>query len=173
MMIRVPRRLLGPPRDDRGFVIPYTTFVDNCGRPDFRIIDHTRVSVCLTQRRCGACGEPMGKHLHFIGGPPCVENGIFYDPPIHKECAEFAIQMCPHLARSKGRYAPTPTAPEGATLAVPPTVVEEKAEWFALMHTTDYTFGMSRDNMVVIRAKMPWLDVTRWRDGALLRETET
>lgn len=41
------------------------------------------------------------------------------------------------------------------------------------MHTTDYTFGMSRDNMVVIRAKMPWLDVTRWRDGALLRETET
>jgi hypothetical protein len=165
----IPPRLQRRPRDKRGYVIPYNQFIDANGEPDFRTIDGPRQKRALRLRLCAMCGEQMGKHIFFVGGPLCVEHGDFYDGPMHKECAIYALQTCPHLARSKGKYAePGPRGPlgEGYKLVIGEIATEEKVEWFALMHGTKYDFGRTETGMLVIRAKLPWIEVERWRDGA-------
>jgi hypothetical protein len=171
-MTDIPSRLARRPLDPRGFVIPYSQFIDADGKPNFRIMDDGRVRECLRRRLCSLCGEPMGRHIFFIGGPLCVANGMFHDPAMHKECAEYALQACPHLARSKGRYGPVPDSiPGGARLIVGVMGSDQKAERFAIMHTSDYSATRTADGMPLIIAKRPWLDVAYWRDGQPIGES--
>jgi hypothetical protein len=164
-MSEIPFRLARRPRDDRGYAVPFAQFVKPDGKPDFRVMDHKRVGKVLRARRCGLCGEPMRKDVWFIGGPKCVEHGYFYDPPMHEECARYAIQTCPHLARSKGKYAPVPDSIEGAGLVIQGAMDTKKAEWFGLMKATGYTHGTTADGMMYVKAELPWVSVERWRDG--------
>jgi hypothetical protein len=172
-MIEPPARLRSRPRDARGFVIPWTQFIRKDGTPDFRVLDHERVGRALRIRLCSMCRGSMGRHIFFIGGPLCVANGYFYDPPMHRECALYALQTCPHLARAKGRYVEPATVAQAigaeARLIVG-DMAPEKAEWFGLMHTTDYTFGRDAKGMLIIKAKLPWLDVERWRSGEMFHD---
>jgi hypothetical protein len=120
------------------------------------------------------CGQLLGKHLFFIGGPLCVVNRLFLDPPMHKECAIFALQVCPHLASHKGRFS-TRALPEGDfAVTVSELASDEKCEWFALMHTGSYDFGRTSptDPKLMIRAG-EWFDVEKWRDGAPMRSITT
>src|SRR5215203_4621477 len=115
----IPLRLSRRPRDRRGYVIPFAQFIDRHGQPQFAAMDDALVRRCLDHRLCGLCGEPMGGHIFFIGGPLSTASGYFYDPPMHRDCATFALRTCPHLARAKGRYGPIPDAAElGATITV-------------------------------------------------------
>jgi hypothetical protein len=163
----IPRRMVTRPRDVRGFPIPYVQFIATNGEPDFRILDHGAVLRCLTGRRCALCGLPMGRHVYFIGGPLCEANGFFYDPPMHKDCAEFALRACPHIARIKGRYrAEEPDLGDKlGAIIVKGAMPDRKAEWFSLMHCTSFTFGRDNTGMIMVRAVLPWLDVQRWQDG--------
>jgi hypothetical protein len=164
--VPVPPRLASRPRDRRGYVVPYAQFVDRDGVPQFQVMDDVQVQNCLTRRCCGLCGQPMGKHIYFIGGDLCVRNGFFHDPPMHRECAEYALRACPHLARVKGRYGPIPEI-EGGVVVVG-AVSTIKVETFALMHGSAFTWSRDRTGMVLIKAALPWLDVSWWRNGELV-----
>jgi hypothetical protein len=167
----IPFRLSRRPLDGRGFVIPFTQFIKPDGTPDFRVMDDERTSKAVRRRLCSLCGEKMRRNVYFVGGPKCVENGFFYDPPMHRECAVYALQACPHLARAKGKYAPVPDRIEGAGLLIQGEMDTEKAEWFGLMQSAGYTSSRTDTGMIVIKADMPWLSVERWRDGSLMAET--
>lgn len=162
----LPDRLKLRPRDARGYVIPFVQFIYPGGKPDFRVLDNEKVDHVLRTRKCALCGEPMGRHIFFLGGPPCVENGYFYDPPMHRECALHSLMTCPHLARSKGKYsAPiVDDAPANVKIVVSDIKIE-KPDWFALMHARDYTFSKMQSGMTTVRAKLPWIEVLRFRDG--------
>jgi hypothetical protein len=168
----LPRRLLARPRDAHGFPITYVTLLDNDGKPDFRIVDEAKLAHCLRARLCGVCGQLLGRHLFFIGGPLCVASRLFLDPPMHRECAIFALQACPHLANAKSRFS-TRGLPEGEfTVTASAIASDEKCEWFALMHTGSYTFGRtsSTDPKLMIKAG-EWFSVEKWRDGAPMQST--
>ena len=165
-MADIPFRLARRPRDARGYVIPFAQFIKPDGTPDFRVMDEALTSKALRRRLCGLCGEPMRKDVWFIGGPKCVEYGCFYDPPMHRECAVYALETCPHLARSKGKYSPVPDRIEGAAVMIQGAMDDKKAEWFGLMRSTGYTFSRADSGMHLITAELPWLSVERWRDGA-------
>ena len=169
-MTGIPFRLSRRPLDARGFVVPFTQFIKPDGTPDFRVMDDERTSKAVRRRLCSLCGEKMRKNVFFIGGPKCVDNGFFYDPPMHKECALYALQTCPHLARAKGKYAPVPDRIEGSSLLIQGEMDTVKAEWFGLMQSTGYTSGRTDTGMIAIKAEMPWVSVERWRDGALIAE---
>jgi hypothetical protein len=154
--------MLARPRDRRGYPITFVTLVDKDGVPDFRTVDQERLAKCIRNRLCGMCGERLGKHIHFVGGPLCVENGLFIDPPMHRECAVYALKTCPHLASSKGRFAPVGN---GHGLHVIEIASDEKAPWFALMHTTGYGLVQHISGTMLIKAARPWISVERWRDG--------
>jgi hypothetical protein len=166
----IPARMLRRPQDARGLPIPFSQFIRADGTPDFRVLDVMKVRQCVSQRRCGMCGEIMGRHIFFIGGPLCVANGVFNDPPMHRECAVFALAACAHLNRTKGKYNTAAPLPTDAVTMVATLCSDEKAEHFALMHSTGYQVGRGSDGMIYIRANLPWLDVELWRDGAPMRQ---
>lgn len=98
--VEMPRRLQRRPKDRRGYPIPYVVMIDKNGRPHFTINDGRRVEKCVHGKRCGLCGERLErKAFWFVGGERCFGlNGAFIDPPMHEECARYALQVCPFLA---------------------------------------------------------------------------
>jgi hypothetical protein len=128
------------------------------------VLDDMRVVQCLNGRRCALCGSLMGRHIHFIGGPACVANRLFHDPPMHRDCAVFALSTCPHMATPKGKYGKAPL-PAGA-IAVSDLARAVKSDWFALLHTDFYSWERNpEDHMIYVEASA-WIDVQRWYNGA-------
>jgi hypothetical protein len=163
----VPPRLARRPVDARGFPIPFVQFVRADGKADFRILDHGKTEHCLRLRLCALCGEPLGAHVFFVGGDGCFQFGQFTDPPMHRDCALFALLTCPHLATAKGRYAPLANLPDEPGLKVVlHDVSPVKADRFALMHGKRYTYAFERGRGMIVRAVLPWIDVRWFRDGA-------
>jgi hypothetical protein len=86
--------------------IPYSTFVGPDGAPDFKVVDEKLRRKCMVEGLCALCGKPLTKNLIvFIGGPKCVESRTFFDPAVHKECALYAVKVCPYLSDADWDYA--------------------------------------------------------------------
>jgi hypothetical protein len=164
-MAAIPPRLARRPRDRRGYPIPFSNWVAADGTPDFRVLDQERVGSCVRHRLCSLCGDVMGGLVAFIGGPGCVAAGQFYDPPMHRDCAMFAIMTCPHLATSKGRYS------DAERLPVEPGFrfhardhAPDKADCFALMGAKQYVGRYLPGEGYLITARLPWTYIRWYRD---------
>ncbi len=164
MSENIPARLARRPRDRRGYVIPFAQFIDKSGEPQFKIMDDELVTRCLNYRLCGLCGEQMGRHVFFIGGDLCVANGFFYDPPMHKECAEYALRTCPHIVHTIGKYGRIPD-PEPLGAGRLGVGAMGAASRFALLHGERYTYRRDQGGMMLIRAELPWQEVTWFEHG--------
>jgi hypothetical protein len=105
MMIPIPDRMRDLPRDARGFPIPFIVMRDRDGRPHFTINDEARRRFVLENDRCAICNFPLNRGRWYVGGPACAfhKRGAYLDPPMHRECAHYALQVCPYLAAP--RYA--------------------------------------------------------------------
>lgn len=101
----IPARVAALQRDARGLPIPYTVLIDSTGKPDFRVIDPLKWQRAVRCRVCGICGEPLGSRVAFVGGPSSITNRLFTDLPMHRECATYALQVCPFLAAPTFAYA--------------------------------------------------------------------
>jgi hypothetical protein len=100
--VPLPRRMMGLPRDDRGWIVPW--FVDwRDGQPVFPAFDPAkfRRAVNRNDRRCWVCGEKLGRTLVFVVGPMCVINRVTSEPPCHRDCADYSMQVCPFLANPR------------------------------------------------------------------------
>jgi hypothetical protein len=81
-----------------GYPVPwFVAEVD--GKYDFRIADRNKFSVAVNKKRCWICGQKMGAYSAFPIGPMCSINRVISEPPSHKECAEFAVKVCPFLVQ--------------------------------------------------------------------------
>ena len=54
----IPRRMLGLPRDERGFVVPWFAWHDDTGRPHISILDQEKWCEAVDRDRCWLCGQP-------------------------------------------------------------------------------------------------------------------
>lgn len=163
--IPVPPRLSRRPKDERGYPIPALVFIDDAGKPDFRITDHAKWLRACAQRTCALCGEPMGRHLAFVGGPLSHRNRVFTDLPMHKDCAEYALQVCPFLAAPRFRYAEEVALNSSATLVTSSHVSGDRPEFFVLGTTKDFVPMRLPDGTLVVQAA-PWETVQWWKHGA-------
>ncbi|MGH6988400.1 MAG: hypothetical protein ACREE3_00775, partial [Stellaceae bacterium] len=92
------------------------------------------------------CGKRMHGGFWFVGGLRCFlhEHGAFFDPPMHLECAEYALQVCPFLAASKyiRRVGTAKLAhnrmPSGAAILENQEEEEALPERFGLGYTLSY-----------------------------------
>jgi hypothetical protein len=101
----------------QGLPIPFSTYVDPLGVPDFRVNDTERMQRITKERLCSLCGKPLkldGRVFCFIGGPKCEENHLFVDGPMHKDCAKYAAMACPFLSNADYSYATHPSRVERA-----------------------------------------------------------
>jgi hypothetical protein len=158
--MEIPDLLGDRPRDKRGYVIPYVTFVKSDGEPDFAVLDPLKCRKAIAGRRCGICGKVMGGNVFFIGGPLCEKSGIFADPAMHGECAHYSIATCPHITRPKAKYATRKT--DYAKLEA---VSDVRPDKFGLFEARGYS-NILLNNDLFSRALQPWVSVRWYRDGA-------
>jgi len=86
--------------DERGYPCPFfVAWID--GKPDHRIVEPEKMRLCVREKRCWVCGEPLRERFTFVLGPMCVVNRVSSEPPSHHSCAEFSVKACPFLSRPR------------------------------------------------------------------------
>lgn len=168
--VPLPAGLNERPKDARGYPITFVTLIQADGTPDFTTIDAGKIVECIQRAVCGMCGQGWPgpyfdeqDHLRaFIGGPLSIENRNFLDPPMHVPCAEYAMQVCPHIATPTARYAkPKLGGPEQRELFQ--GVADDRPEKFGLYITDKCDIAIWRGQPVFLPA--PPIEV-RWQEEA-------
>lgn len=142
-----------------GYPVPAFVLVKEDGTVDFKVLDPARWADCVKRRRCAICGQKMRGLFAFVGGPLCAENHTYTDAPMHKECAEYAMRVCPFLAAPKYGY--NKLRVEGVRYKE--NVSTARPDKFALCVTSNY-WAMEYNGEVILRADM-WVSVDWWRHG--------
>lgn len=155
----------GLPKDDRGFPIPVIIFRDPAGKPLFTANDTRVVNHCAANDLCGICGSKLGDDSRVLGGPLSAlhERGVYIDSPLHHECGQYALQVCPYLVlsaykskqdmalRLNDKYG-------GTTLFANPTLDPNRPLFFVFARIS----GFSRTSNGYIKPFKPFLDVEFW-----------
>lgn len=83
--------------DDRGYPVPF--FVPwKDGIPQFLYMDQKKQELSMERNLCHICGKKLNKdYAYVITGPVGLMNRVVSDPPMHRECAEFSLAVCPHM----------------------------------------------------------------------------
>lgn len=81
----------------KGIPIPYFARIRMDNTPDFKVINESKRQLCAIEKRCWICGEFLERMTAFIGGPNCIAHRLFTDGPMHRECAEDALVLCPFM----------------------------------------------------------------------------
>lgn len=179
----VPRRMRTLPLDPRGYPIPYIVLRDRNGDPHFTINDSRVRLRCVLQRRCGICGKKINGPVWFVGGPLSAfhPHGAYSDGPLHDDCAEYALKVCPWLAISrytgsidaKTLYTKAGDDKSNGQLFHDPTQTGERPLCFVAVSTSSYKmspqFGPSGPRVIPGR---PFVDARYWRNGAELPQAE-
>jgi hypothetical protein len=100
LTIPMPPRIARLPRTQQGLPVPYIASEREDGSPDLGVVEPAYSSDCHRESLCSICGEKLAPaERTFITGP----SGVFGpkcgcgDPPMHAECAHYALRVCPHL----------------------------------------------------------------------------
>lgn len=172
LAVPLPRRLRARPKDDRGYPIPFIVLVDKSGQPQFTINDIRRVDACRNRHLCGLCGRRFDDGQWFIGGSRCFlhPRGAFVDPPNHRDCAEYALRVCPFLAapsyskRIDDKKLKPSNIPDGLTTARVDYMLPHQPELFGLGCAESVRFVPTEpQNGVYVVDR--WQYVEWWRGG--------
>jgi hypothetical protein len=132
----IPEKMRDLDRDERRKVPIPVMNVNPAGEVNFMTVSNERVIQCGKVGLCGICGNPLDYWIAFVGGPLSAANGAYTDPPFHVECAEAAMEFCPHLARKVHRRTSDEKMPEGSWKSEGAT--EEKPAQWIIGITRDY-----------------------------------
>lgn len=132
--VPVPDGLAQRPRDNRGYPITFVTLITSDGRPDFTTVDGQKILACIKDGLCGLCGIALEENgiCAFIGGPLSIENRNFLDAPMHLTCAQYAMQVCPHIAIDTSRYS-KPKLDDGEGRSLFAGVSDERPDRFGML----------------------------------------
>lgn len=94
---KLPEQMKGMAIDPRGYPIPYS-LKDGQGGYNFRVSHVERMIHCVENKLCGVCGKKLHKdYSFFLGGNLTLQNCYNVDPSMHRVCAEFSLDTCPHI----------------------------------------------------------------------------
>jgi len=168
--VPIPENMRYLPRDRRGLPIPFIVFRDTDGNPHFTINDEERRRFVLKLDRCAICNHQLWRGRWFVGGPKCAfdPRGAYLDPPVHHECAEYALQVCPYLAAPRyGRLIDGATldySKAGAGITLDANVDNERPDFFVAVMALGHV-NTEQGYMVPTR---PFRRVEFWRHGKRL-----
>lgn len=101
MIIPIPPFLSHLQVDPRGYAIPYFVPIHD-GKPDFRYMDTKKSIKAITGKLCHICGKKLHKdYSYVITGPHGLKNQVCTDAAMHRDCAEYSLQVCPHMYYEK------------------------------------------------------------------------
>lgn len=167
--VPMPARMSRLPRTPNGLPIPYfVAQVD--GRYDFRVADARKMPGAVKHRLCWLCGQALGRMMCFVVGPMCVVNRVSSEPPMHRDCAEYAVRACPFLTQPS-RVRREAGLPEGHSMAGTPILRNPGV--IALYMTRSYTVARAPGGILFDMGQPE--EVAWWSQGraATRAEVET
>jgi len=99
-LTEMPDRLRRRPQF-QGMPIPFSTLVGPDGMPDYKVTDVAAWHICMDEKLCFLCAEPLGYWCWYLGAKHHFENEIVYDLGAHEECCRYAAHICPYIAYGK------------------------------------------------------------------------
>lgn len=157
--IEQPAQIAAMQKDERGYPIPHTVmWVD--GKPDFRVIDPNKWYEAARSCQCGICGQMILDDFAFVGGPLSMKNRLFTDLPMHKECAEYALKVCPFIAAPKFGY----LKQHGHPVREIEGVSDNRPDRFGLGMTSKYKLVQLPQGDIAIWAD-EFISVEWWQNG--------
>lgn len=82
----------------RGYPVPYFVPKDENGIYQLKYASQQKMDSCVKYHKCCICFKPLTQgEYYFISGPMGLKTQTDSHPPMHKECAEYSLQICPHL----------------------------------------------------------------------------
>ncbi len=181
--VPVPKRMRALQRDPRGYPIPFVVLRNLDNKPHFTINNDRRVSRCIAEKRCPVCGSRLDSVFWFVGGPLSAfhPNGAYLDPPMHYECMEYALRVCPYLAAPKyagridaGNVDPARLAPEMRVM-LDPTMIPERPSLFVAVATAGQRTGRRIEKGFgpkYLYPRRPYAAIEYWRYGVKLSDEE-
>jgi hypothetical protein len=134
------------------------------GAANFTVIDQEKSSRMFHYGKCGICGSAMGRFRALVGGAKSMQFGLFTDIPMHVECAEYALAVCPFLAAPSFAYRRAQSKLE-VEVRVSEAVSTERPKIFGLGVTKQKPFLTKNGDEWVIKAPS-WERVEWWQNGA-------
>lgn len=169
MSTPIPKYMKTLERDERGYPIPFIVLRDKNNTPMFTINDQVKCEKARKGKLCAICGKRMRYGFWFVGGSRCFihPRGAFIDPPIHYECGEYALQVCPFLAARSyskriddAKLLPK-NRPDNLQLLHQDHMPPNLPESFGIGHCTAYI--VTENKLFVVPNK--WTFVEWWHNG--------
>jgi hypothetical protein len=79
-----------------GVPVPFACERDGAGA-DLGAVVKRRAIQCALSRVCGLCGGSLEWGVTFLGSPAEAAANAFHFPPLHRGCAEAALEVYPGL----------------------------------------------------------------------------
>lgn len=174
----MPERIAALPRDERGYPIPWNVLRAKDGTPIFTVNDADKHLFALVESICPLCGQRLGKHKWFVGGPRSAfdPNGRYFDLPGHKECVEFALRTCPWLAAPNYRHRidilPSAQAKTDAVLVDITQIPERPLLFVAVCSARVNVQDNGPGVLPYVWPGKPFLGVQYWQLGVQLSDAE-
>lgn len=144
---KLPKQMESLERDGRGYPILFSLARrkgdGGTEEVDFTAIDPGKVLRCGYNSLCGICGGSLRTARSqtwlptcFIGGGYSIlESHCFNDPAMHKECATWAMEVCPCMILSSYRRKPAKD-----DMASHPAGVDTRPTFFGMIISRGYYF---------------------------------
>lgn len=177
--VKIPPKMSALEKDHRGFPIPYNVFRDKNNKPFFTINDDEKYIGLIEERCCAICGSSLDDDMWFVGGIKSAfhEKGCFIDSPVHYECGQYALKVCPHLAASRytaylsdDKINKLQEKVGDTIILIDPTVDANRPDYFAIVKCSDYKLIESAQSTFgfYLKPQRPYLKFELWKDGKIV-----
>lgn len=167
--VPLPRRMRAMRLDHRGYPVPFIVINDSNGRPVFAANDLLRTRRCERERRCPICGNRLDRVAWFVAGPlsALLPEGAYNDGPMHYECMEYALKVCPYLAMRMTEYVdPHITAQRVGTIMLDTTMLPGTPPVFIAVQARTWEIRQRGYGLVLYKPVIEALEY--WRAGLKL-----
>ena len=177
--IAEPERIARLEHDGRGYPIPWNVLRGTDGHPFFIVNDDRKALQALRAKLCPICGERLGRWKWFVGGLRSAFDpaGCYFDLPGHRECIEYALQVCPYLAipkylRHTDAIAHPEKLPPEARILIDETIIPERPEVMVAVCARMIELLDRGPLQPYLKPVKPFDDWTYWRHGKQIDEAE-
>jgi hypothetical protein len=174
--VPIPRRMAALRRDHRGYPEPVILLRDSNDRAQFTVNDSSKVVRLTMERGCHVCGSPLGRRAWFVGGPLSAYHpaGVYNDGPIHRECMEYAMEVCPYLAgrMSAGKRVSKHNLGEPDVTLVDRTRIGGLPPLFVAVGAGAWDLTWDTRMHPTFKPVRPYEAVQFWKDGTRLNDAD-
>jgi hypothetical protein len=162
----IPERMKHLPISEKwGLPVPFfVAEVD--GKPEFRMAAYEAKQICIKEERCWVCGDKLGTYRTFAIGPMCAINRLGADPPMHRECGEYSVHVCPFLINPEYDRRQKDRPPEELQIKPAGQMIARNPGVTLLWTTKKHGYHLEVDRSgVLFRLHGPPTDISWWARG--------